>query len=557
MNLRGVNLLNRGSAMKKKFSIALVMLFLFVFSVVELYAAETRIAVLPFKNLVQKPDWNWLSEGIASTITSKLGNMKGISIVERSQLQAAISELGLQHAGIVDDTTAVKAGKILGVQVVILGEFQVVGDVIRISARFVEVQTAKVVSSSLVTGSLQSIFTLQDDVSLSLAKSLNIDVPEEAKKEIKSAAPQTSSLSAYEYYSKGYDYEWNQKDTDKALEYYQKAISADPNYENALFELGYIYSDRGEYKKSIDYYTRAYNVNPKAKDIPNNIGLAYSKAGEYENAEKWYKKSLEIDPNYTLALNGLGLVYHKKKQYAEAEFWYKKTIQIDPNYHLAYYNLGIIYEDLKKYPESIEFYKKAISINPKYINAMINLGLIYETVKKDYSEAWRLYKKAIDADPNSHLGYYNMGFLYSNKEYENYDIDKAIYNYQQAIIVNPKYDLAYFYIGKLYTQKKEYSKAANAYEKAIQLYDKDPSYYNNLGWVNELQKQYAVAERYYRKALEIDPSYKLAWENLGYALYNQNTPEKDKEAVEAWKKGASLGQTGAKDALKKYFNIDY
>jgi len=146
-----------------------------------------------------------------------------------------------------------------------------------------------------------------------------------------------------------------------------------------------------------------------------------------------------------------------------------------------------------------------------------------------------------------------MGFLYSNKEFGKYDIDKAIGYYQKVITLKSDHDLAYFYMGNLYyNNKKEYSKAIAAYEKAIQLYGKDPAYYNNLGLVYEAQKEYAKAEGYYRKSIEIDPSYSIAWESLGYALYYQY---KDAEAKEAWKKASSLGKTGAKDALKKYYNI--
>ena len=98
--------------------------------------------------------------------------MRGISVVERSQLDAAFKEMGLQKAGVVDEKTAVKAGKILGVDIVVIGEFQVAGDQVRISARFVEVQTGKVVSTAVETDFFQKIFMLQDAVAFSLAESL-------------------------------------------------------------------------------------------------------------------------------------------------------------------------------------------------------------------------------------------------------------------------------------------------------------------------------------------------------------------------------------------------
>ncbi|HBG92261.1 MAG: hypothetical protein A2X54_00825 [Nitrospirae bacterium GWF2_44_13] len=538
----------------------IVILLVLLFSFTEASAQEKRIAVLPFKNLMHKQDLNWLSEAIPETITAKLGSIRGVTLIERSQLDAAFKELGFQKAGVVDEKTAVKAGKIAGVDIVVIGSFSVLGDQVRISARFVEVQTGRILSTAEETKSFREMYALTDAVAFSLAeslqKALKIVASGAESEDVKKEKATVASLppgKASDYYSKGYDYKWNKKDTDKAIEYYLKAVSIDPNHENALFELGYVYNEKGEYRKAIEYYNRVVALNPLAKDAFNNIGLAYSRLNDHQNAEKWYKKSLDIDPNYTLALNGMGLVMWKAKKYKEAEGWYKKAIQSDPKYHMAYYNMGILYDDMKQYAESKDYYRKTIEINPGYVNAMINLGIILETKDKNFSDAEYWYKKASEASPDNYLVYYNMGFLYSNNEFSKYNIDTAIGYYQKVVTLKPDHDLSYFYMGNLYYHdKKEYSKAIAAYEKAIQLYGKDPAYNNNLGLVYEAQKEYAKAEGYYRESIKVDPSYGVAWESLGYALYYQM---KDSEAKEAWKKAVSLGKTGAKDALKKYYSI--
>ncbi|MDI6744773.1 MAG: FlgO family outer membrane protein [Thermodesulfovibrionales bacterium] len=340
----------------------IVIVLVLLLSFAEASAQEKRIAVLPFKNLMQKQDLNWLSEAIPETITAKLGSIRGVSLIERAQLDKAFQEMGLQKAGVVDESTAVKAGKIAGVDIVVIGAFQVVGDEVRITARFVEVQTGKVLSTADERKSFREMYALQDAVAFSLAeslqKALKIVATGAESEDVKKEKPTVASLppgKASDYYSKGYDYKWNKKDPDKAIEYYQKAVSIDPKTENALFELGYAYNEKGEYQKAIGYYSKVVALNPMAKDAFNNIGLAYSRLNDHQNAEKWYKKSLDIDPNYTLALNGIGLVAWKAKKYKEAEVWYKKAIQSDPKYYMAYYNMGILYEDTKQYAESKDY----------------------------------------------------------------------------------------------------------------------------------------------------------------------------------------------------------
>jgi len=184
----------------------------------------------------------------------------------------------------------------------------------------------------------------------------------------------------------------------------------------------------------------------------------------------------------------------------------------------------------------------------------IDIGIQKEEAGQlEEAEYW--YNKARETNPFNYLAYYKLGFFYRNKKFRKYDADKAIGYYRRATELKPDHDLSYFYMGNLYYwEKKDYPNAITAYEKAIQLYGKDAAYYNNIGLVYEAQKNYTRAESYYRKSIEVDPKYGAAWESLGYAMFYQ---KRDNEAKEAWKKAVDLGQTGAMDALKKYYNITY
>ena len=144
-----------------------------------------------------------------------------------------------------------------------------------------------------------------------------------------SAAPIPTSLSASEYYSKGYDYKWNKKDPDKAIEYYLKAVSIDPNHINALFELGYAYNEKGEYSKAIEYYNRVLAIDPRAKDALNNIGLSYENQKDYVKAESYYRKSIAVDPSYGIAWESLGYALYFQQKDSEAKEAWKKAFPLE------------------------------------------------------------------------------------------------------------------------------------------------------------------------------------------------------------------------------------
>jgi len=85
---------------------------------------KIRIAIMPLDMSHIKHWWTWdwdVGEGIAETITTELVNTGKFTVVERSDLQKVLDEQQLGKKGILDPATAASVGKVLGVQLFILG----------------------------------------------------------------------------------------------------------------------------------------------------------------------------------------------------------------------------------------------------------------------------------------------------------------------------------------------------------------------------------------------------------------------------------------------------
>ena len=129
------------------------------------------IAVLPFKNLSNDKKLNWLSEGIAESITTEFAKDKRFKIVERSQIDKIFKELTFQQTEFVDPQTAHELGKILGCDFIITGSFQKLERRIKVDARRIESETGKVYEAISVTGSQDNIFALQGKLTKKLLES--------------------------------------------------------------------------------------------------------------------------------------------------------------------------------------------------------------------------------------------------------------------------------------------------------------------------------------------------------------------------------------------------
>ena len=123
------------------------------------------IAILPFANLTGDAADEWIGAGIAESLSTELPG--GYAVISRARL----AETAAETAGGSGESAALEAGRRLGARYVVSGAYQRLGDVIRITGRFLDVATGAVVRSAKVDGALEDLFSLQDRVVAELSGS--------------------------------------------------------------------------------------------------------------------------------------------------------------------------------------------------------------------------------------------------------------------------------------------------------------------------------------------------------------------------------------------------
>ena len=134
--------------------------------------ATESVAVLPFTNITEVPEDDWIGAGIAESVATDLEQAGGVSVTARQTVSAALDRLTAgDRSGA--DGRAVEAGRLVGARWVVSGGYQRMGDRLRITARLVEVETGTVVRSARVDGQESELFALQDRVAADLAGGLS------------------------------------------------------------------------------------------------------------------------------------------------------------------------------------------------------------------------------------------------------------------------------------------------------------------------------------------------------------------------------------------------
>jgi hypothetical protein len=137
-----------GKFMNKKISVLLVISFLAISATNHAQRRAIRTGVMPFYDTETKNTKSSNAKLILSELTESLSHYDFINIIERANLQELIREIELGQSGLIDDATAVKVGKVHGLQIMIVGTIH--QD--RITSRAIHMETQKVISTASVVG---------------------------------------------------------------------------------------------------------------------------------------------------------------------------------------------------------------------------------------------------------------------------------------------------------------------------------------------------------------------------------------------------------------------
>jgi TolB-like protein/Tfp pilus assembly protein PilF/tRNA A-37 threonylcarbamoyl transferase component Bud32 len=327
-------------------------------------SVKKSIAVLPFVDLSQAKNNEYLCDGISETLINALTNIEGLWVPARTS--------AFFFKGKTQDIREI--GQKLGVQNVLEGSVQVAGDNLRVTARISNVQDGRQVWSDIYNRKLEGVFAIQDDIAQAIVKALKINLLGEKGAPL--VKNYTQSLGAYNFYIQG-RYFWEKrtiKDLEKALECFQAAIQEDPNYALAYVGLA-----------------DTYNVGP------NNVGWPVNDA--FPKAKAAALKALEIDN--TLAEAHTSLAYTKgayEWDFEGAEEEFHKAIKINPEYPTAHHWYAFLLSWLGRHEEAIAEIKLARTLDPLSARISSNVGNILCFARR-YSQALEELKKALDLDP--------------------------------------------------------------------------------------------------------------------------------------------------------------
>jgi TolB-like protein/DNA-binding winged helix-turn-helix (wHTH) protein len=331
---------------------------------------DKSIAVLPFVDMSEKKDQEYIADGMAEEILNLLVAIPGLKVIGRtSSFQFKDRSADLRSIGAQ-----------LGVAYVLEGSVRKSGDHLRLTAQLINSKDGTHLWSQTYDRDLVDVLKMQDEIAIKVAHALQTEV---IVRDFKSR-PGPGNAEAYILYLRGehaLERSWEQGVSD-----IQRALDLDPSFTEAAGRLANLYQFGGRvgfvsrdvaFGKSQHFAELALKIDPKFamahavlgtiygsyawdwpasdKEVTLALGLAPNSnvvvwaalryaltLGRWDDALKYANALVELDPLNPDGYIYLSVVLSNRGRLAEAEDAIRRALELIPGYNFGPYRLGLI-----------------------------------------------------------------------------------------------------------------------------------------------------------------------------------------------------------------------
>ncbi len=294
-----------------------------------------------------------------------------------------------------------------------------------------------------------------------------------------------------------------QKNWEKAIGDFQKALEQDPGDGEAHFLIARAYKESRDFESMISHLDAADSLWPKGE----------KKIGELR-ADTWEE------------IFNSGLKNADGEEYEQARNNFEMAIAILPERYEAYTNAGFVWQHLDNNDSAFYYYAQAYRIDPDNIKILENFASLCFNIGM-FAKADSLYEKILAQDPNNAEAILRRGAIAS----ENGDYTTAVDYYTRALDLEPDNCGLWFNLGILYFQEiKNNEEAVNAFSRAKELCPDDANPRINLNVVLLTMERFDEAMANLETFTQDFPDECVGWDLYSQALLRKGMR---KQALEA------------------------
>ncbi len=380
-------------------------------------ASINSVAVMPFVNVTNDPNTEYLSDGISENLINNLSQLPQLKVIARSST--------FKYKGKEIDPEEV--AKTLGVGAIVTGRVLQRGDHLQISTELVNALDKTQMWGEQYSRRAADLQAVQGEISLAISEKLRLRLTGAQEQQLAKRA--TVNPQAYQLYLTAmyYQRKGNVEDFKKALDYRKQAVALDPTFALAWAGIAVSYVNlsvsgldaREAMAKAKEAAQTAVALDETLPEAHNSLALVKRFEWDWAGAESAHKRAIELSPNYAAAHNNYAAYLITMGRTAEALAEIKRAQGLDPFRISTKANEAAIFLFARRYDEALQVAQDVIKLQLDY-------GLIHEylantyAAKRMYTEAINEYEKymSINGETTGILSYLGYAYAMSGKREE-------------------------------------------------------------------------------------------------------------------------------------------
>jgi TolB-like protein/DNA-binding winged helix-turn-helix (wHTH) protein/Tfp pilus assembly protein PilF len=444
--------------------------------------SRRSVAVLPLQNLSADPSQNYFADGMTDELTTDLAQFADLRVISRT------SAMHYKDG----NKTAPQIGKELGVDALVEGSVQRVGDRVRIRAQLIDCATDRHLWAQSYDREMKDVLSMQTEAAKEIAEQIRGSVSPPAA--LRETNPVPVDPEAYEAYLKG-RYFWNKRTPDglnKSIEYFGQAISKDPSFAAAYAGLADAYSLLGSDVLPADVASSKARANAsKAIELDPNIAEGHAALAlvefyydwNWKQSEQEFRRAIELNPNYATAHQWYSHYLTAMLRFPEAVEQAEAAQQIDPLSLAINATLASRYRHAGRIDDAMRLDQRTLEMDPNFISAHISLAAVYED-QRAWQQALDEYNKVISISPSDPAALAGAGFVYAQLGQKE-DARKIIVQLKEAA---KKHYVSSFEMASIFAGLDDATNAMLWLEKAYQQRESQIPFLSSDGHFNSLHQ---------------------------------------------------------------------
>jgi serine/threonine protein kinase/Tfp pilus assembly protein PilF len=340
------------------------------------------IAVLPFAAARPDPAVESLSEGITDSLINALGSLPSVSASAHDSVYRLKDRPSLPT----------DVAREFRVDMVLTGKVSATPERLSVDAALFDARNQQTVWHHRYDAAASDIFSLQDQLAADVSRQMGLTTPVEGE----SARRDTQSEIAYRDYLMGRKF-WSLRDWEslpRAIEYFQQAIAADPQYALAYSGEADAYGLMGAYyiDSPDKTFVPAKAAALKALALDDRLAAAHTSLAlttwlydwDWPKADAEFRRAVALDPRYVTAHHWYGLFLGEMGRFDEAMAQMQQARELDPTSPPVIADSGRVCFWARRYKESRQYYDRAFQMGANFSFLVEAMELYERTDPEEY-----------------------------------------------------------------------------------------------------------------------------------------------------------------------------